>query len=1055
MLLGMLLALVAACSQSDDVKKQKAFERGEAYLKAGKFNESIIEFRNALQVDPNFVPALHALGRAYAAKSWFIDAGRELNRAQKLAPDSVPIAVDLGKALLEIGAFGEAEEQVKLILTRDPDDRQALTIRAGALLGEGKSQEALELLKSVPLGGDPEIDRIRADILLNAGRLDEADTAYRAVLASNPDELKTLIGLGAISLKRRKLDEARDFYAHAKANYPNDPRPSMGLAATMAQQGNLSDAIKELEEVHPRAWTFGGILALGQYYLQGNRPIEAVKLLSPLARSHPQFVQARYLLGKALFLSGDPSALAQFEELDRQLPNDPLVRLWLASLYTKQGRPREALEKLDSIAKQAEKVPAYHLERGRALLLLGRLDDAAAAGSAAQRLAPQSPEPYVLMGQTRAQRGDLKGAEGMFMKATEVDATFVPAYLAAGQLHLSAKDVKTALKDFDAAVKAAPSSLEATTLKATTLVQQKRLKEAIDFVEEAAKGNKRVPGFNSLLGNLYMADGEKDKAAASFREALKIDPKNPSGHLGLTLLAMAEGKDEDAVVHLQTVVKERPDDLTSVLLLRALYERVGRPAQAIPMLEAAVRADPRQLAFVLGLSEVYFNLGRYDDALGRTSDVLARQPDLIAARLVRGQAYLAKGDTAGALREFQEAVRSSPQSASAHAYLARVLVRLGRREDAQAEYRQAIKLEPRLALAKRELATLRGEKQDERSLEEEINQLRAVTSNDPRNVVARESLALAYFERGRMKEAEGALKQVLELAPTLAESNYLMARILFGQNKEDEAAPYLRAALRSNPSHVGSNILLGGYLVAKGQREQAMRPLELALSVNPNLAEAKLLLANLYAQSGRFSDALGLVQDLHRADPKAARPLVLIGALQLAGQNPRAAIDAFEKSLKLNAHSIEARRGLGQAYFLLGEHDRAEASYREALKLEGNDVVSLNDLAWILVEVRGKPDQALPLAAKAQQLAPNVGGVIDTLGWIHYRRESYGEAETLLLQAAERAPSNGLIQFHLGMTYAKLGRKDDAASAFRRAVKLDPKLADREKIDQRIKELES
>ncbi|HEX9126130.1 MAG TPA: tetratricopeptide repeat protein, partial [Methylomirabilota bacterium] len=491
------------------------------------------------------------------------------------------------------------------------------------------------------------------------------------------------------------------------------------------------------------------------------------------------------------------------------------------------------------------------------------------------------------------------------------------------------------------------------------------------------------------------------------------------------------------------------------LLLRVLYERVGRPVQAIPVLEAAVRADPRQLVFVLGLSEVYVSLGRYDDALGLTSEVLARQPDLTAARLLRGQAYVAKGDTAGALRDFEEAVRSSSQSAPAHLYLARVLVRLGRREDAQAEYRHAIKLEPRLALAKRELATLRGEKQDEQSQAEEINQIRAVISNDPRNVVARESLARVYFERGQMKEAEGALKQVLEMAPTLAEPNYLMARILLGQNKEEEAAGYLRAALRSNPSHVGSNVLLGRYLFSKGQPEQARRPLELALSVNPNLAEAKLLLVNVYAQSGRFSDALGLAQDLHRADPKAAGPLVLIGALQLGEQNPRAAIDAFEKSLKLNAHSVEAHRGLGQAYSLLGEHDRAEASYREVLKIEGNDVVSLNNLAWILVEVRGKPDQALPLAEKAQRLVPNAGGVIDTLGWIHYRRESYGEAEKLLLQAADRAPSNGLVQFHLGMTYLKLGRKNDAVSAFRRAVKLDPKLADREKIGQVIKELES
>jgi Tfp pilus assembly protein PilF len=115
------------------VRKQKSLERGAEYLKAGKFNEAIIELRNALLVDPDFFLALHALGRAYAAKSWFIDSWRELNRAQKLVPDSVPIAVDLGKALLEIGAFSEAEDQVKFILTRDPDNRHLVL---GLLPGE-------------------------------------------------------------------------------------------------------------------------------------------------------------------------------------------------------------------------------------------------------------------------------------------------------------------------------------------------------------------------------------------------------------------------------------------------------------------------------------------------------------------------------------------------------------------------------------------------------------------------------------------------------------------------------------------------------------------------------------------------------------------------------------------------------------------------------------------------------------------------------------------------------------------------------------------------------
>src|SRR5712692_8945138 len=105
---AVLLAVVTllgstACSQDPEMRKQRALERGEKYLKDHKVNEAIIELRNALQVDPQFVPALHALGRAYADKSWYIDAVRELSRAQKIMPESIPIAIDLGNVLLELG----------------------------------------------------------------------------------------------------------------------------------------------------------------------------------------------------------------------------------------------------------------------------------------------------------------------------------------------------------------------------------------------------------------------------------------------------------------------------------------------------------------------------------------------------------------------------------------------------------------------------------------------------------------------------------------------------------------------------------------------------------------------------------------------------------------------------------------------------------------------------------------------------------------------------------------------------------------------------------------
>ena len=205
--------------------------------------------------------------------------------------------------------------------------------------------------------------------------------------------------------------------------------------------------------------------------------------------------------------------------------------------------------------------------------------------------------------------------------------------------------------------------------------------------------------------------------------------------------------------------------------------------------------------------------------------------------------------------------------------------------------------------------------------------------------------------------------------------------------------------------------------------------------------------------AGGRAPALRLARELEQSEPKSPLPPLLKGIVLLAEHNPQGAIDAFNAALKLKSDLLDAHRGLGQAYQEMGQIDRAVESYRRTLAVNEKDVASLNNLAWILAELRKKPDEALPLATKAEQLAPNSPEVLDTLGWVHYRRGAYSDAEKSLSRAVERAPANATIQYHLGMTYSQLGRKADAVSALRRAAQLDPKLAQSEKIEDLIKKL--
>ena len=86
------------------------------------------------------------------------------------------------------------------------------------------------------------------------------------------------------------------------------------------------------------------------------------------------------------------------------------------------------------------------------------------------------------------------------------------------------------------------------------------------------------------------------------------------------------------------------------------------------------------------------------------------------------------------------------------------------------------------------------------------------------------------------------------------------------------------------------------------------------------------------------------------------------------------------------------------------------------------------------------PDQALTLAQRATELAPEDPGVQDTLGWIYYRKGLYSMAVRYLKTAVEKGP-NPRRQFHLGMSYLKVGNQATGQRIVLEALQKDPNLA--------------
>ena len=98
----------------------------------------------------------------------------------------------------------------------------------------------------------------------------------------------------------------------------------------------------------------------------------------------------------------------------------------------------------------------------------------------------------------------------------------------------------------------------------------------------------------------------------------------------------------------------------------------------------------------------------------------------------------------------------------------------------------------------------------------------------------------------------------------------------------------------------------------------------------------------------------------------------------------------------------------------------------------------MNNLAWLLAENGGNLDEALDLARTANEKLPNNAAILDTIGWVYYKKGIYSSAVEQLNQCVEKFPRVAPCQYHLGFSYFKSGSREKAKLLLNQALRLDP-----------------
>jgi tetratricopeptide (TPR) repeat protein len=172
------------------------------------------------------------------------------------------------------------------------------------------------------------------------------------------------------------------------------------------------------------------------------------------------------------------------------------------------------------------------------------------------------------------------------------------------------------------------------------------------------------------------------------------------------------------------------------------------------------------------------------------------------------------------------------------------------------------------------------------------------------------------------------------------------------------------------------------------------------------------------------------------ANARLWQPHRNLALVKLAENDPDGAISEYEAALKLAPAEPKLVADAALVYEKQGHIDDAIAGY-EALYKANPQVAQFaaNNLAMLLVTYR-KDRLSLDRARDLTNgfTTSDKATLLDTLGWVQFKRGEFREALPTLERAAERAPDSNVIRFHLAMAQLQLGLRERARTNLESAL---------------------
>lgn len=540
-----------------------------------------------------------------------------------------------------------------------------------------------------------------------------------------------------------------------------------------------------------------------------------------------------------------------FEKCIEKYPTHALLQQWVSDFYVEIGEPDQAIVVWRAAVKATPEDLGLRAKLADLLYGQGQIDEAQATLVEAVELF-DTPEAWRMLASFHRKTSNPKSARESLEQAMDRTRNV------SGPMRFALADMLIEEGDYARAESIAESLEEPAykqLLKGAIQLKQGDARAALESFDAGLRLWPNNAGARYLAGRAAQELGDRERALAEYREAVRVGETETDAALRLAQLHFAEGEFVLAGQFAQRHINKRPYvdpaahviaarsatalgslDKAEVILNDLRVKDASNPTAYVEFAAVKRRTDGSKAALeVIQTSTLDLTDPVNADALGAVAS------DLVAV-----------GDTAGALKIVQAAVDAHPDSALFLDLKARVLVRTGRQADAAKAFAAALAVDPAFAPA------LEGSGNIERASGDldgaiALFERAAVADPDSGNYVYLQ--AQTYMMKGDETTAITLLEKSLELDPSHVGANNDMAWLLASSGKDlDRALDLAKRAVRVERSADTLDTL--GYVhLKKGDMAEAVSVLGKALEARPDSQSIEYRLGIALAGKGDKEEA--------------------------------------------------------------------------------------------------------------------------------------------------------------------------------------------------------